>query len=238
MMENKIDVLAFGAHSDDVEIGMAGSIYKWTSSGRDIVICDLTEAELSSNGTVETRRQEASESARKLGVSERVNLKFPDRGLFLKDEYIRKITEVIRKYKPTLVFAPFPLDRHPDHGRCAELVKEAFFSAGIQKYETPGGYEAHKAANLFYYFINSQPHPDFVVDISLFMEHKLAALQSYQTQFLPGEAGTKTPLTEGYLERVESRERTFGLETGVTFAEGFKTDRPILINQNIFGEGL
>ncbi|RWR10420.1 bacillithiol biosynthesis deacetylase BshB1 [Siminovitchia fortis] len=238
MIQESIDVLAFGAHSDDVEIGMAGSIYKWTASGRNVVICDLTRAELSSNGTVETRQREAAEAAGKLGVLERVNLKLPDRGLFFKDEYIRQIADLIRKYTPTLIFAPFSEDRHPDHGRCAELVKEAFFSAGIRKYETPGGYNAHKAMNLFYYFINSQPRPDFVVNISGFMDQKLAALQAYQSQFLPGESGVKTPLTDGYLERVEARERIYGLEAGVTFAEGFKTDRPLLINQNIFGEGL
>lgn len=127
MIQESIDVLAFGAHSDDVEIGMAGSIYKWTASGRNVVICDLTRAELSSNGTVETRQREAAEAAGKLGVLERVNLKLPDRGLFFKDEYIRQIADLIRKYTPTLIFAPFSEDRHPDHGRCAELVKEAFF---------------------------------------------------------------------------------------------------------------
>lgn len=238
MTIKKIDVLAFGAHADDVEIGMAGSIYKWTSSGRNVVICDLTKAELSSNGTVEKRLQEASDSARKLGVLERVNLGLPDRGLFLNDEHIRQVTEVIRKYKPTLVFAPFSKDRHPDHARCSELVKEAFFSSGIRKYGTVDGYEGHKAANLFYYFINSQPNPDFVIDISKFMDNKMEALKAYQSQFLPGESGIKTPLTEGYLERIEARERIFGLEAGVTFAEGFKSDRPILINQNLFGEGL
>lgn len=236
MTLDKIDVLAFGAHSDDVEIGMAGSIYKWTASGRKVVICDLTEAELSSNGTVATRYQEASESARRLGVLERVNLQLPDRGLFLKDEYIRQVTDVIRKYKPTLVFAPLQHDRHPDHGRCTELVKEAFFSAGIRKYETPGRFDSHKAESLYYYFINSQPRPDFIIDISGCMDKKLDALQAYETQFHPGESGIKTPLTEGYLERVEARERIYGLEAGITFAEGFKTDRAILFNQNIFGE--
>ena len=238
MIQEKIDVLAFGAHSDDVEIGMAGSIRKWTTSGRNVVICDLTKAELSSNGTVETRLQEALTAAKKLGVMERVNLQLPDRGLFLKDEYIRQIAGLIRKFRPTLVFAPFPEDRHPDHGHCAELVKEAFFSAGIRKYETSGDYAAHKASNLFYYFINSQPRPDFAIDISKFMDHKLTALQAYRTQFLPGESGIQTPLTEGYLERIEAREMIYGLEAGVTFAEGFKTDRPLLINQNIFGEEL
>ncbi|MFD1707150.1 bacillithiol biosynthesis deacetylase BshB1 [Siminovitchia sediminis] len=238
MAQYKVDILAFGAHSDDVEIGMAGSICKWTKNGRTAVICDLTEAELSSNGSVKTRHQEAAQAATCMGVEERLNLRLPDRGLILTDEYIRQITNVIRQYQPKLVFAPFPEDRHPDHGRCAELVKEAFFSAGIRKYETSGGYNAHKAKNLFYYFINSNTRPDFVVDITDFMEKKMSVLQSYQSQFLPGPAGIPTPLTDGYLERVQARERIYGLEAGITYAEGFKTDHPILVNKDIFGEGL
>lgn len=237
MKMEQIDILAFGAHADDVEIGMAGSLYKWANEGKKIVICDLTEAELSSNGTVDNRHAEAKEAARRLNVKERINLHLPDRGLFLKEEYIKSIAGVIRRYKPLLVFAPFWEDRHPDHGNCAELVKEAFFSAGIRKYETDGGI-AHKARQLVYYFINSQPRPDFVVDISLFIEKKLSALRSYESQFLKGPNGVETVLTNGYLERIEARERLYGLEAGVAFAEGFKTERPVLVNNNIFGEGL
>ncbi|MFS0645027.1 bacillithiol biosynthesis deacetylase BshB1 [Siminovitchia sp. 179-K 8D1 HS] len=237
MKLNHIDILAFGAHADDVEIGMAGSLYKWANEGKKIVICDLTEAELSSNGTVETRRGEALEAARRLHVQERINLHFPDRGLFLKEEYIRSIAGVIRRYKPVLVFAPFWEDRHPDHGNCRKLVKEAFFSAGIQKYEADGR-SGHKARQLLYYFINCQPRPDFVVDISSFIEQKLFALRAYESQFMKRPNGVETVLTSGYLERIEARERLYGLEAGVAFAEGFKTDRPVLVNNNIFGEGL
>ncbi|MBM7713615.1 bacillithiol biosynthesis deacetylase BshB1 [Bacillus thermophilus] len=237
MKLEQIDILAFGAHADDVEIGMAGSIYKWASEGKKIVICDLTEAELSSNGTVEKRHAEAKEAAQRLHVHERINLHFPDRGLFMKEEYIKRIAGVIRRYKPIVVFAPFWEDRHPDHGNCAALVKEAFFSAGIQKYEADGQ-SVHKARQLLYYFINSQPRPDVAVDISLFIEEKLFALRAYESQFMKGPNGVETVLTNGYLERIEARERLYGLETGVAFAEGFKTDRPLLVNNNIFGEGL
>ena len=234
----KIDVLAFGAHADDVEIGMAGSIYKWTAAGKKVAICDLTQAELSSNGTVATRREEAEAAARKLGVFERINLQMPDRGLFMTNEHIRMVTEVIRTYKPRLVFAPYFKDRHPDHGHCAELVKEAYFSAGIGKYSVDSEASAHKAGNLFFYFINNQPAPDFVVDISTSMDKKIEALKAYQSQFLPGPSGVSTPLTDGYLERIKARERIFGLEAGVTFAEGFKASRPLLVNNDLFGEAL
>jgi bacillithiol biosynthesis deacetylase BshB1 len=232
-----MDILAFGAHADDVEIGMAGSIYKWAKEGKKIAICDLTEAELSSNGTVEKRHAEAMEAARRLQVHARINLRFPDRGLFMKEEYIRRITEVIRRYKPLAVFAPYGEDRHPDHGRCAHLVREAFFSAGIRKYET-NGQNAHKPKSLFYYFINSRPRPDFVVDISPFIEKKREALLAYQSQFVKSPEGVDTVLTDGYLERIEARERLYGLEAGVAYAEGFKSENPLLVNNNLFGEGM
>ena len=220
MDQQGIDILAFGAHADDVEIGMAGSLAKWAAAGKKIVICDLTEAELSSNGTVETRKDEATSAAELLGVLERVNLQLPDRGLFLLDDHIRPIVNVIRKYQPTIIFAPHHEDRHPDHGNCSRLVEEAAFSAGIRKYEVSGGYAPHKARNVYHYLINGYSTPDFIVDISDFIERKIEALQAYQSQFFRGNEGVNTPLTEGYIESVTAREKLFGKEAGVSFAEG------------------
>ena len=102
--------------------------------GYEVGICDLTEADLSSNGTIELRKEEAKVAARIMGVKTRLNLAMPDRGLYMKEEYIREIVKVIRTYKPKLVFAPYYEDRHPDHANCAKLVEEAIFSAGIRKY--------------------------------------------------------------------------------------------------------
>lgn len=238
MAIEKVDVLAFGAHADDVEIGMAGAIAKWAEEGRKVVICDLTEAELSSNGNVESRKAEAVKAAASIGVKERINLGIPDRGLFLTQEHIRMVADVIRAYRAVSVFAPFYEDRHPDHANCAAIVKEAFFSAGIRKFHTGSDSPSHKAGFLYYYCINSEPRPDFVVDISDYMPRKLDALGAYQSQFNPGAGGVQTPLTSGYLERVEARERTFGFSAGVRYAEGFKSERPPLINHNLFGEGL
>ncbi|MBS4194483.1 bacillithiol biosynthesis deacetylase BshB1 [Lederbergia citri] len=238
-MEHKgIDILAFGAHADDVEIGMAGSLAKWSAMGKKIVICDLTEAELSSNGTVETRKKEAKKAAELLGVAERVNLYLSDRGLLLKDEHIRKIANIIRIYKPTLIFAPYHNDRHPDHGNCFRLVEEAFFSAGIRKYEVEGNYPPHKPLNLYQYMINGFASPHFVVDITNFIDKKVKALNAYQSQFFIHEGGVQTPLTEGYIENVTARDRLFGKEVGVTFAEGFLSSKPLLLNNNVFGEDL
>ncbi|MGE8204310.1 bacillithiol biosynthesis deacetylase BshB1 [Heyndrickxia sp. NPDC080065] len=233
-MNNTIDILAIGAHADDVEIGMGASIAKWTSEGKSVVICDLTEAELSSNGTVENRKKEAKKAASILGVKERISLTIPDRGLYINNENIRMVVEIIRTYKPNIVFAPYYEDRHPDHGNCARLVEEAFFSAGIRKFTTKS-LEPHKPRNLYHYMINGFHQPDFVIDVSNYMDKKIESLNAYQSQFVNTNEGVKTPLTEGYIESVQARERMFGKEVGVIFAEGFKSKKPILLNMDVIG---
>ncbi|WP_423798942.1 bacillithiol biosynthesis deacetylase BshB1 [Neobacillus sp. SAB-20_R2A] len=235
MQGKSLDILAFGAHADDVEIGMAGTIAKLTAEGYRVGICDLTDADLSSNGNVALRKAEAAKAADVLGVSYRTSLGFPDRGLYLKDEYIRKIADIIRQHKPKLVFAPFFEDRHPDHGNCARLVEEAVFSAGIKKYETESS-EPHRVNRLYFYMINGFHKPDFTVDISMSMEKKIAALQSYKSQFDRTDTSYDTPLVNGYIETVEARERMFGKLVNVTYAEGFKTMVPILLNRDLLGD--
>lgn len=236
-MENKnVHILAFGAHADDVEIGMAGTIAKLTSVGKRIGICDLTDADLSSNGNVALRKEEASSAAEILGVSMRTSLAFPDRGLFLQEEYIKRIVSVIRKWKPQIVFAPYFEDRHPDHGNCARLVEEAVFSAGIRKYKTEGDDLPHRVERLYFYMINGFHRPDFTIDISPFMDKKLTALRAYKSQFEQTEDTVETPLVNGYIETVEAREKMFGKQVGVAFAEGFKTNIPILLDRDLIGE--
>jgi bacillithiol biosynthesis deacetylase BshB1 len=230
-----LDILAFGAHADDVEIGMGGTIAKYTSLGKKIGICDLTKAELSSNGTVELRKQEAKLAAEILGVHVRQTLDLPDRGLYFNEDNLIQIVDIIRRYQPKIIFAPFFEDRHPDHGNCARLVEEAVFSAGIKNYQTPGGYEAHRPSNLFFYMINGFHKPEFVVDISLFFDKKKAALQAYRSQFEKGKDTVETPLVNGYVESVEARERLFGKEVGVHYAEGFKTKKPFLVQYDLLG---
>ncbi|MGG2066350.1 bacillithiol biosynthesis deacetylase BshB1 [Bacillus sp. S14(2024)] len=230
---NGLHILAFGAHADDVEIGMAGTIAKYTKQGYEVGICDLTEADLSSNGTVELRKQEAIEAARRLGVQKRMNLAMPDRGLYMKEEYIQEIVKIIRTHKPKLVFVPFYEDRHPDHANCAKLVEEAIFSAGIRKYmpEIP----PHRVQSLYFYMINGFHKPDFCIDISSYISDKIAALEAYESQFTKGENGVITPLTEGYVETVVAREKMFGKEVGVTYAEGFMSKRPLLLDEDLIG---
>lgn len=234
-MNETIDILAFGAHADDVEIGMGGTLAKYAQMGKKIMICDLTKAEMSSNGTVERRIEEANQAAKILGV-ERMSLNLPDRGLYMKEEYIREIITVIRTYKPTLVFAPYTVDRHPDHGNASRLVEEAVFSAGVRKYMENAGLGAHRVQNVYFYMINGFHKPDFVMDISAFMQKKIDSLKAYESQFVKSDATVDTPLVNGYIETVEARERMFGKEVGVTYAEGFMSKKPLLINVDLLGE--
>ncbi|MDN4522836.1 bacillithiol biosynthesis deacetylase BshB1 [Fictibacillus fluitans] len=221
--------LAFGAHSDDVEIGMSGSIAIHTAKGGTVTICDLTKAELSSNGTVDRRKEEAKNAAEVLGVTERLNLGIPDRGIFMKEEYIAAVVSVIRKVKPDTIFVPYSLDRHPDHGNCTKLVEEAAFSAGVKNVSDPEGLPPHRVKNIYFYFINGFHKPHLLVDISSVFEKKVAALNCYESQFVKGDDSFDTPLVNGYIESVSAREKMYGSEAGVAFAEGFITKKPYLL---------
>lgn len=231
MNNTGIELLAFGAHADDVEIGMAGLISLYSKRGYGVAICDLTKAELSSNGNVSLRQKEAENSKEILGVKTRIQLEIPDRGITTADDQIKEVVTVIRKYRPQIVFAPFYEDRHPDHGNCAHLVKEAIFSAGIRKYEDKLLQAPHKVESFYFYMINGFHKPSFIVDISTEIETKIEALQAYQSQFTKQENSVETPLTSGYLASVLARESLFGKEVGVEYGEGFITERPLLIQQ-------
>jgi N-acetylglucosamine malate deacetylase 1 len=233
-VDQQIDILAFGAHADDVEIGMGGTLAKYAAEGKKIVICDLTEAELSSNGTVSLRKEEARSAAQILGADKRETLDVPDRGIYITDENIQKVVNVIRMYKPKVIFAPYGQDRHPDHGNASRLIKEAFFSAGIRKFHpaTP----AHKADNLYFYIINGFHKPQFVVNVEAYMHSKIRSLEAYTSQFTQGSEGVSTPLTEGYIEAVEARERMMGKEAGLRYAEGFFSYNTLILHQDLLGD--
>ncbi|GGE56442.1 bacillithiol biosynthesis deacetylase BshB1 [Priestia taiwanensis] len=232
-MTDALDILAFGAHPDDVEIGMAGTIAKYVKTGAKIGICDLTLAELSSNGNVELRKQEAKKAGEVLGLSARANLELPDRGLYMKEEYIAAIVRIIRTYQPKVVFAPYYEDRHPDHANCANLVREALFSAGVRKFLPE--YKAHRVQAFHYYMINGFHHTSFIIDITNEVEVKKDALRAYASQFSAGESGVETPLTTGYVDSVIARDKVFGKEVNVTYGEGFITDKPLLVQHDLVG---
>ncbi|NOU97523.1 bacillithiol biosynthesis deacetylase BshB1 [Paenibacillus sp. LMG 31456] len=230
-MSERLDILVFGAHPDDAEIGMGGTIYKHTSAGLRVGICDLTKAEMSSNGTVVIRQQEAAQASEILGLTVRSNLGLPDRGLWMSPESIKEITLEIRKYKPRIVFAPYWEDRHPDHIACSKLVQEAVFNSKLRRYESET--EAHTVEQVYFYFINDIYESDLLVDITGTHDVKMQALKAYRTQFEAVGAANDfvvTPLNQGYLERVEAKDRMLGQKHMLPYAEGFVSKLPYLIN--------
>ncbi|PSL50527.1 bacillithiol biosynthesis deacetylase BshB1 [Salsuginibacillus halophilus] len=226
-MTKPVDLLAFSAHPDDAEIGMAATLHQKKQEGARTAICSITCAELSSNGTPAMRQEEAAAAAAVLGVDERIQLEAPDRGLVQQMGIIEELTEVIRQYQPRLVFAPWHEDRHPDHGAAASLVREAVFNARIRHYETATP-AVKTVEKLYYYFINGMPEPQFFVDVSNSMHAKKQALNCYQSQFEGGADSVQTPLTDGYIEAVTARERAYGRQAGTTYAEGFMSEYPIV----------
>lgn len=220
-------VLAIGAHPDDIEIGIAGMTAQWTKEKIEVVYVDLTRAELSSNGDIETRQQEASAADSLLGVR-RINLGFLDRGIDGSAEQLEAIVSLIRRERPTHLMYPYEVDRHPDHAACARLVTEALFNAGIRKYLPD--LDAYRPDSVYQYMINAYVEPDVCVDISDMIEVKKQALQCYASQFTPVN-GVQTPLTDAYVERVVARERHFGSLIGVSYAEGLKRVRPYVVKQ-------
>jgi bacillithiol biosynthesis deacetylase BshB1 len=224
-----LDILAFGAHPDDVEIGMAGTIAKHAEAGYRVGICDLTQAEMSSNGDVQTRMKEARQASEALGVVYRSCLQLPDRGLRLTEEHIERIVREIRLCRPRLVFAPYWQDRHPDHVACSELLQEAVFNAKLRKYAPD--IPAWTVERTYFYFINDVFEPDVAVDVTGSYDRKRQSLRAYRSQFeREGADVVGTPLNQGYVERVEQRDALLGGKIGVPYAEGFISKLPYTVS--------
>lgn len=226
----KVDILAIGAHPDDVELGCGGTIIKLISEGKKIAIVDLTEGELGTRGTRETRAAEAKNAAEILGVVARENLKMKDGFLNNSEEYQLKIVEKIRKYKPEIVLANAIDDRHPDHAKAAKLISDACFISGLKKVETFENnalQEVWRPKHIFHYIQWKNIEPDFVIDISNFMDKKIEACLAYKTQFYdPDSNEPVTPIaTKDFLESLTYRAQDLGRLSGVDFAEGFTTEK-------------
>jgi len=227
----QLDILVFGAHPDDAEIGMGGTIAKHTAAGYKIGICDLTEAEMSSNGTVELRQQEAALASAVLGLSARSCLKLPDRGLRLESSFIDPIVEKIRQHRPRIVCAPYWEDRHPDHIMCSKLVEEAVFNAKLRRYMTH--LPAWQVEQTLFYYINDVHNISLMIDISEVQQQKERALRAYASQFNTAATadGVATPLTNGYIERVNARDTLLGQPKGWQYAEGFAVKGPYPVDK-------
>jgi len=228
----KVDILAIGAHPDDVELGCGGTIAKLISEGKKAAIVDLTKGELGTRGTEETRRKEAEDSAKILGISARENLGMKDGFLQNSEEYQLRIVKILRKYQPEIVLANAIDDRHPDHAKAAKLVSDACFLSGLRRIETEYNgqiQEIWRPKQIFHYIQWKHINPDFVIDISEFMEKKVEACLAYQTQFYnPDSKEPVTPIaTKDFLESLTYRAQDLGRLSGVAFAEGFTTEKLI-----------
>ena len=235
----KVDILAIGAHPDDVELGCGGTIIKLISEGKKIAVVDLTQGELGTRGTAETRKQEAENAAKILGISARENLKMKDGFLQNSEEYQMRIVKMIRKYQPEIVLANAIDDRHPDHAKAAKLISDACFLSGLRKIETEynnENQEAWRPKQIFHYIQWKNITPDFVIDISDFMEQKIESCMAYQTQFYnPDSAEPVTPIaTKDFLESLTYRAQDLGRLSGVDYAEGFTTEK-LLVFKNFDG---
>lgn len=230
----KIDILAIGAHPDDVELGCGGTVAKLISEGKSVAIVDLTQGELGTRGTNLTRAEEAAESSKILGISARENLKLKDGFLQNSKEYQLEIVKMIRKYQPEIVLANAIDDRHPDHAKAAKLVSDACFLSGLVKIETMLEGENQKAwrpKQIYHYIQWKNITPDFVIDISDFMEKKIEACLAYKTQFYdPNSTEPMTPIaTKDFLESLTYRAQDLGRLSGVEYAEGFTTEKMIAL---------
>lgn len=230
----KVDVLAIGAHPDDVELGCGGTIAKLITQGKKVAIIDLTQGELGTRGTHETRALEAKNAAEILGISGRENLNMKDGFLVNSEDYQLRIIKAIRKYQPEIVFCNAIDDRHPDHAKAAKLVSDACFLSGLIKIETEyQGYqqESWRPKQVFHYIQWKNIKPDFVVDISGFLEKKIEACLAYATQFYdPNSTEPMTPIaTKDFLESLTYRAQDLGRLSGVDYAEGFTTEKIIAL---------
>jgi N-acetylglucosamine malate deacetylase 1 len=228
----KVDILAFGVHPDDVELGCSGTIISSIAQGKKVAVVDLTRGELGTRGTAETRDTEAANAAKIMGIHARENLEMAD-GFFQNDETnVRKVISVIRKYQPEIVLCNAPDDRHPDHGRSSKLVADAAFLAGLRKINTNYNNEEQESWRphyVFHYIQDRYLKPDFLFDISGSYQQKIKSVLCYTTQF--NTTDNSEPQTyisnPDFLDVIKARALMFGKRIGVQYAEGYLTTKMI-----------
>ena len=226
----KIDILAIGIHPDDVELSCSGTIAKHIAFGKKVGILDLTQGELGTRGNAELRTKEANEAAIILGVSFRTQLNLKDCFFENNEENQKKIIEIIRKHQPEIILCNAISDRHPDHGRASKLVSDSSFYSGLIKIETHSDnkiQQAWRPKAVYHYIQDQYIHPDFVIDISDFIDIKHKAIMAYSSQFYnPSSNEPETPISsKHFIESVNSKMSILGRDVGVKFAEGFTVNR-------------
>ena len=227
------DLLVFGPHPDDLEIGLDGSIAKHVALGHRVGLCDLTRGELGTNGTPEERLAEADAARAVLGAAWRENLGLPDGDIGGDRSHLRTIVELIRRARPKTIAIPYHRDRHPDHVAASRLLTRAAFLSGLARYAAPG--EKWRADWLLYYFINDSTRPSFVVDVSAHYATKRAALACHRSQFAPPSTDVSATRlnTPRFQQLIESRDAQFGALIGVEFAEGVVV-RELMVREHLF----
>lgn len=231
----KLDILAIGAHPDDVELSCSGTIAKEVANGKKVGILDLTKGELGTRGTAETRKMEAANAAKILGVEFRDNLGFRD-GFFRNDEeHQLELIRKLRKYRPEIVLCNAIKDRHIDHGKGSKLVSDSCFLSGLRKIQTTIDGETQQAwrpKHVYHYIQWQVIEPDIVVDITGYLDKKVASVKAYETQFFNAESKEpQTPISSNnFLESVTYRAKDLGRLIGVEHAEGYTVERYAAVN--------
>lgn len=225
-----LDILAFAAHPDDVEISCGGTLLRYVQEGKKVGIIDLTRGELGTRGSAETREIEAKNAADFLQLSMRKNLSFKD-GFFTSEESnTMKIIAEIRRYKPEIILANSLVDRHPDHAKAAKLVADACFLSGLSKIETHWEnevQEAYRPRLVLHYIQDYYIEPDFVLDVSEFIEQKINLIKCFHSQFYdPQSKEANTPISgEEFFDFLKGRMMSYGRPIGAKYAEGFSVKR-------------
>ena len=235
----KLDILAIGVHPDDVELSASGTLLKHIATGKSCGVLDLTRGELGTRGSAALRTEEAMRSAKILGLSMREQLTMAD-GFFENNESNQKhIIRVLRKYQPEIVLCNAVSDRHPDHGRAAKLVSDACFYSGLVKVETRADDHSLQAAwrpRVVYHYIQDRyVKPDFVVDITPYMDKKMESIMAFSSQFYdPNSKEPETPISsKSFVENIKSKAMIFGRDINCNYAEGFTVERHIGV-ENLF----
>ncbi|MCF6214093.1 MAG: bacillithiol biosynthesis deacetylase BshB1 [Flavobacteriaceae bacterium] len=230
----KLDILAIGAHPDDVELGCGATVAKAIAEGKRVGILDLTRGELGTRGSAEIRDKEAAASAKILGISVRENLAFND-GFFVNDKtHQLEVIKIIRKYKPKIVLCNAVADRHIDHSKGSSLVSDACFLSGLVKVETNLDGTVQKVwrpKHVYHYIQWQNLEPDFVVDVGEFIKIKLASVKAYSSQFYdPNNNEPASPITsKNFLDSITYRAQDLGRLIGADYAEGFTVERFVAV---------
>jgi bacillithiol biosynthesis deacetylase BshB1 len=229
----KVDILAIGVHPDDIELSASGTILRHIDMGYSVALCDLTQGELGTRGSGPLRLEEAEKAKKILGAVARENLGMRDGFFECSEDNVIRIIQIIRKYQPEIVLSNAISDRHPDHGRASKLISDACFYAGLRKITTLNEYgnpqSSWRPKAVYNYIQDRNLKADMVVDISDYIDRKIASIEAYSSQFFdPDSNEPETPISsKSFIEFIKAKNRTYARDIGVEYAEAFTVERTI-----------